>query len=162
MRVSGRDPSPFKYQHTHDLDHCYIVTVSAMLYKEGSICSQKARIYSVHEMPFFMGRHPRIRREDRTIRAMIKIYCHARHDADKRLCASCQDLQNYATTRLDKCPFQENKTTCANCTVHCYKPSMRDKIKEVMRYSGPRMTYRHPFLALSHFFDGMRKSRLKS
>ena len=34
---------------------------------------------------------------------------------------------------------------------------MREKIREVMRYAGPRMSYRHPLLAFYHFFDGMKK-----
>jgi hypothetical protein len=34
---------------------------------------------------------------------------------------------------------------------------MREKIRNIMGYSGPRMAYRHPLLALLHFFDGFRK-----
>jgi hypothetical protein len=30
---------------------------------------------------------------------------------------------------------------------------MRARIKEVMRYAGPRMLYRHPILALWHQWD---------
>jgi hypothetical protein len=37
--------------------------------------------------------------------------------------------------------------------IHCYKPAMREKIKNVMRYSGPRVTFRHPILALFHVID---------
>lgn len=95
-------------------------------------------------------------RERKTIRAMIEIYCRGHHSAKGRLCAECGDLVSYAEKRLDKCPFGENKTTCANCPVHCYKPAMRERVKEVMRYSGPRMTYHHPFLALCHFLDGRK------
>ncbi|MCK5227056.1 MAG: nitrous oxide-stimulated promoter family protein, partial [Desulfobulbaceae bacterium] len=47
--------------------------------------------------------------------------------------------------------------TCGNCPIHCYKPKMRKKVREVMRYAGPRMIWRHPFLALCHTIDGMRK-----
>lgn len=106
-------------------------------------------------------RNPRMAREIRTIHAMIEIYCRAHH-GDRRtqdgLCAECGGLLDYAELRLDKCPFQEHKTTCANCPVHCYKPSMREKVKEIMRYSGPRMTFRHPVLALFHLLDGRRKA----
>jgi hypothetical protein len=45
--------------------------------------------------------------------------------------------------------------------MHCYKPAMREKIKDVMRYSGPRMSYRHPLLALFHFIDGFRKAPIR-
>ncbi len=34
---------------------------------------------------------------------------------------------------------------------------MREKIREVMRYAGPRMSYRYPLLAFFHFVDGMKK-----
>jgi len=30
---------------------------------------------------------------------------------------------------------------------------MREKVREVMRYSGPRMILRHPWLALMHVVD---------
>lgn len=47
-------------------------------------------------------------------------------------------------------PFMETKTFCSNCKVHCYKPEMREKIREVMRYSGPRMIFHHPAAAIRH------------
>lgn len=100
---------------------------------------------------------PRIVREKKTVRAMVEIYCRDHHSTGRELCPECGDILNYALTRLDKCPFQEGKTTCANCPVHCYQPAMKDKIKEVMRYSGPRMTYRHPVLAMYHLMDGRKK-----
>jgi hypothetical protein len=107
-------------------------------------------------------------RESRTIHAMIEIYCRDHHGNGVRrnngmkhkFCPGCRELLAYAELRLDKCPFQKNKTTCGNCPVHCYKPSMREKVREVMRYAGPRMTYRHPVLALFHLLDGMRKPRV--
>ena len=60
--------------------------------------------------------------------------------------------------RLEKCPFQEHKTTCAKCPVHCYKPARREQIRAVMRYAGPRMMFRHPRLAFYHLvIDGRRE-----
>lgn len=102
--------------------------------------------------------HPRMAREKKTIKVMVGIYCQSQHGTKDQLCAECLELLNYATLRLDNCPFQENKTTCANCPVHCYKPAMRERIKIVMRYAGPRMLYRHPILALLHLVvDSRRK-----
>jgi hypothetical protein len=101
--------------------------------------------------------HPRMARENRTINAMIRIYCRAHHGCGPELCAGCRELQDYAEARLAGCPFRENKSTCANCPVHCYKPSMRERVREVMRFSGPRMTWRHPVLALFHLIDGRRR-----
>ncbi len=34
---------------------------------------------------------------------------------------------------------------------------MREKIRRVMRYAGPRMLLRHPVMALLHMVDGLRK-----
>jgi len=95
-------------------------------------------------------KHPRITRESKTIAVMIDLYCHSQHGSDG-LCSECSELLVYAKERLEKCPFQEGKTTCAKCPVHCFKPAMRDKIRTVMRYSGPRMLHRHPILAIHHF-----------
>lgn len=88
---------------------------------------------------------------------MFSIYCQAKHGTRKELCISCQELADYSFNRLDRCPFQEGKTTCANCTIHCYKPDMRSRIRAVMRYSGPRMLLFHPILTVWHYLDGRRK-----
>jgi len=92
----------------------------------------------------------RLRREKRTIDAMIGIYCRDHHGAGRDLCAACGGLAAYARERLTHCPFGADKPTCANCTVHCYRTEMRDHVKVVMRYAGPRMPWRHPILAIMH------------
>lgn len=100
-------------------------------------------------------------REHKTIDAMIRIYCtdhHAREGTAGLLCPDCRELRDYAERRLEKCPFQERKTTCAHCPVHCYSLSMRERIRDVMRYAGPRMTFRHPVLAFFHLLDGRKKA----
>lgn len=101
--------------------------------------------------------HPRLARERETVRAMIDIYCRAHHQPGKKRCGSCQELLAYACKRLAGCVFQEEKPTCGNCPVHCYKASMREKIQEVMRFSGPRMLYHHPLLAVAHLLDKRRQ-----
>jgi len=104
-----------------------------------------------------MSEHPRMVRERKTIKAMIEIYCNNHHDKDGKLCSECQELFDYAMMRLDKCPFQEGKTSCGKCPIHCYKPEMRVIVKKVMKHAGPRMIYKHPILALHHVFDGRKK-----
>jgi len=104
-----------------------------------------------------MSVHPRMVRERKTIKAMIEIYCKNHHESDGKLCLECQKLFAYAMIRLEKCPFQEGKTTCGKCPIHCYNPEMRIKVKEVMKHSGPRMIFKHPRLALHHLFDGRKK-----
>lgn len=100
---------------------------------------------------------PRMAREYRTIEAMMRIYCHKKHGARRQLCADCQELLDYAALRLEKCPFQEEKSTCVNCAVHCYRPDMRERVREVMRFAGPHMTYRHPYLAFMHLVVDSRR-----
>jgi len=73
------------------------------------------------------------------------------------LCEQCDSLLKYAYQRLDRCPYQADKPTCANCPVHCYRKGEREMVREVMRYAGPRMLFRHPLLAFSHILDGFRK-----
>ncbi len=101
--------------------------------------------------------HPRIQREQKTIDLMIELYCHDQHKNQNELCDDCQALKDYAHRRLEKCPYQEKKTTCANCPTHCYQKSMREKIRVVMRYAGPRMLKNHPGLTFLHLLDGLRK-----
>lgn len=99
---------------------------------------------------------PRIARERQTVRAMIEIYCRGHHGQQPSLCPQCQELWEYASRRLALCRFGEDKPTCAKCPIHCYQQAMREQIKAVMRYSGPRMLWRHPVLALLHSWDGWR------
>lgn len=104
------------------------------------------------------SQHPRLVRERETIEKMVELYCHSLHGSpDGGLCTECADLVTYAAERLYRCPFQEKKSTCAKCTVHCYKPTMREKIRVIMRHSGPRMIRVHPLLAAAHLLDGLRK-----
>lgn len=110
----------------------------------------------------FSSRHPRMRREAETVAAMIDISCAELHGTARGdLCGQCSALLEYSLARLDKCPFQEGKTTCANCRVHCYKPDMRERAREAMRTAGPRMPTRHPLMTLWHFLDGLRKEPVK-
>lgn len=109
-------------------------------------------------MPGRSDEGPRIRREKRTVEAMIHMYCRARHGTRAGLCEGCATLRDYAHARLDGCRFAEGKTTCAKCAVHCYRPEMRERIRVVMRWSGPRMMLRHPVMAVRHLVDGRRTS----
>ena len=98
----------------------------------------------------------RITREKRTVEVMIGMFCADRHVDGQPLCTDCAELRAYALARIDRCPFHFHKPTCVNCPVHCYRAEMRDRVREVMRFAGPRMLTRHPFLALMHLLDGRR------
>jgi hypothetical protein len=101
----------------------------------------------------------RLRREVRTIEVMVGMFCRAHHSPPPgELCPDCAALLDYARRRLDACRFGPEKPTCAKCPVHCYKPAMRERVREVMRYSGPRMLKRHPVLGVAHLIDGRREA----
>lgn len=138
------------------------------------------------------GHNPprRLAREEKTLAAMIAMYCRDHHadrpravadseraaavaiDAEAAdgaqparrpspaasLCEECSALLDYARTRLARCPYGVDKPTCAKCVTHCYKPAMREQVRAVMRYAGPRMVREHPLLAAAHLTDGRRKT----
>lgn len=99
---------------------------------------------------------PRIRQEKRIIDAMLGIYCRDHHGQRGSLCDGCAVLADYAHRRLNTCPFQEEKPVCNRCTIHCFSHSMRERVRTVMRYAGPRMPLRHPWLAWRHTLDKLR------
>ncbi len=101
-------------------------------------------------------------REAKTVEAMVRLYCRGQHHSRGGLCLECRELLDYARSRLARCPYQEGKTTCARCPVHCYRPAMRERVRAVMRYAGPRMALRHPVLALTHVLDRLRAVPVRS
>lgn len=88
--------------------------------------------------------------EFKTVSAMIEIYCRHHHGMIKGLCPECCELKEYAETKLDRCVFGQEKPTCNTCPVHCYKPEPKERMRAVMRFSGPRMLLKHPLLAIRH------------
>jgi len=104
----------------------------------------------------------RLAREWKTMQAMILCYCRGKHSTATGLCPECQELQDYAKLRLERCRFGPEKPTCAKCPVHCYQKSRREEIRTVMIYSGPRMLWQHPLLALRHWLDSFRKTACSS
>lgn len=95
----------------------------------------------------------RIKEEQRVVGQMIRLYCRNK-EGNKELCPSCKELLQYATARLEHCKFGENKPTCKKCPIHCYSPQMRERIRKVMRWAGPRMIWYHPVTAIKHIIRG--------
>jgi Nitrous oxide-stimulated promoter len=94
----------------------------------------------------------RVKRERRTVRHMVGIYCRAMHH-QPGLCEDCSDLVSYAMGRLDRCVLKADKPTCKACPVHCYRADKREQMRQVMIFSGPRMLLSHPILAIRHLLD---------
>ena len=100
----------------------------------------------------------RLKREHETVSKMIALYCRSHHNPlSGHLCPDCRSLAEYAHQRIDRCIYGFDKPTCAKCPIHCYKPDRREEIRQVMRFSGPRMLLLHPILALRHLLDGLRE-----
>ena len=98
-------------------------------------------------------------REKQMVSQMITLYCRRTHHTRGALCPDCAALNQYACARSDRCPFMETKTFCSNCRVHCYKPDMREKIRIVMRFSGPRMIFYRPVVAIRHVVETKREKK---
>lgn len=97
-------------------------------------------------------------KENAVVGEMIRLYCRKKHGG-RELCGECRELYEYAQARVEHCPFMETKTFCSNCKVHCYKPQMREKIRTVMRFSGPRMLLYHPGMAIWHVVSSAREKK---
>lgn len=100
---------------------------------------------------------------------MIKIFCKSKHKSKHKddnlfkLCNECMELFDYAAYRIYECRFMETKTFCSVCPSHCYKKDMRKRIREVMIFSGKRMLFYRPLLALKHLFITLKtKNELKN
>ena len=76
----------------------------------------------------------RIKEEQRVVEQMIRLYCRKK-EGNNELCPGCQELLQYATARLERCKFGENKPTCKKCPIHCYRPQMKERMCKVMRWA---------------------------
>ena len=84
-----------------------------------------------------------IDQEKELISIMIKIY----EDGNK---VDLSDLKNYAFKRIEFCPRKEEKTFCSSCPIH------RQQIREVMKYSGKRIIFKHPIIAFKHVINTLK------
>lgn len=91
----------------------------------------------------------RIDREKQTVKKMIELYCHHRLK-QQTISEEYQQLIEYAHGRLSHCKFGEEKPVCKRCPIHCYAPNERQQIREVMRWTGPRMIIFDPKATLIH------------
>jgi len=99
----------------------------------------------------------RLERDLQSLARFIEVYCRHRHaDVSKRpvelkhhdiaaltgrpvhLCPDCTRLITHAFTKRSNCPLRP-KPQCKHCPSHCYHPTYRKKIQEVMRFSGMKI-----------------------
>lgn len=98
-------------------------------------------------------------KEKQVVGLMIRLYCYKKYGKRQGLCPQCQELYDYACRRSDCCPFMETKTFCSNCKVHCYRADMRQEIRKVMAFSGPRMLFCHPVIAIRHLVETRKEKK---
>lgn len=94
----------------------------------------------------------RIEREKDVVDKMIRLYC-IKKLGMQELNEEYKLLMEYSHRRLDGCKFGEKKPACKRCPIHCYKPDMREKIREIMRWAGPRMIIYDPIAAIRHILN---------
>jgi hypothetical protein len=107
-------------------------------------------------------------RKDLKILALFtSIYCRAHHQAKQlplsglpralgslqrfHCCTDCRKFLVYAIERRLKCPL-EPKPVCKHCQLHCYRIGHREKVREIMRFSGPALLRRGRLDLLWHYF----------
>lgn len=99
----------------------------------------------------------------------IQLFCHAKHDRkivgeesipeflrsghteSNRLCPDCAALLAHGIKKRSLCPL-DPKPSCKSCHIHCYTPEYRQKIREIMAYSGKRMILRGRVDYLFHYW----------
>ncbi len=123
-------------------------------------------------------RDPKVVKDTRLLGDFAAIYCRGVHDGCERralvsdgvalgvygrkvpvVCDECAALLVYAEKRRALCP-KDPKPFCSYCDTHCYGPEMREYMREVMRYAGPRsMWHGHAIDGVRHLLEGRRARR---
>lgn len=98
----------------------------------------------------------------------ITLYCHAKHAREatavgipeflqakgkitETVCHECALLLDHGIKKRALCPM-DPKPACKSCRIHCYTAEYRQKIREIMAYSGKRMILRGRIDYLWHYF----------
>jgi hypothetical protein len=108
-------------------------------------------------------------RKDLKVLALFSaVYCRVHHGGEKialdaaslgmagaglekyRCCRECGEFLAYAISRRLKCPL-DPKPTCKHCHIHCYRPGHREKVREIMRFSGKYLIRRGRVDLLWHY-----------
>ncbi len=87
--------------------------------------------------------------EAHTVACMIQIYCRGRH-RKKQLCPSCQELLEITRLHLSECPPEDDRPFFSSHTIQCFKPEQREEIEQMLGYSGPRLLWHHPMIAIRY------------
>ncbi len=115
------------------------------------------------------GIDPRVLRDVDVLREFIVLFCDHHHPDLPRgtvsaagmvgrcvgngtvLCAECAALLQYAASKRITCPY-DPKPSCKKCVTHCYRPDYRQRIREVMRFSGIHLIKKGKLGLLKKYF----------
>ena len=99
----------------------------------------------------------RVNEDIEVLKKFIQIYCDMKHKETTKtnenninLCDECHDTLQYSTFRRENCPL-DPKPMCKNCETHCYKTEYRQRIRDIMRYSGMVLIKRGRIDLLLHY-----------
>lgn len=95
----------------------------------------------------------KIELEKEAMQKMLSVYCKSKHKQQNGLCGGCMALLAEVHRRLDHCQFGDKKPACGSCKINCYRGEKFKEVAAIMRYSGPRMLFHHPILAIQHLID---------
>ncbi len=76
---------------------------------------------------------------------------HSLGDKELVLCQDCHKLLSHGIAKLLLCPY-DPKPLCKKCETHCYAPGYREKVRQVMRFSGMYLVKRGRLDLLVHYF----------
>lgn len=94
----------------------------------------------------------KIEKDKQTLKFMVELYCKRKlHQASPS--DEYQQLIDYACQRLEHCKYGNEKPACKNCKTHCYQHEMREKMRIVMRWAGPRMLLYDPLATIRHLLN---------
>jgi hypothetical protein len=102
-----------------------------------------------------MPQRSKLQRDLETLATFIRVYCLHHHGQEVKhvvryddgagspddsgqwtvLCPACAKLLAHALYKRTHCPLHP-KPACKHCPSHCYHPSYRAQIREVMKFSG--------------------------
>jgi predicted amidophosphoribosyltransferase len=99
----------------------------------------------------------KLNRDLKTLALFIDLYCRSCHtEAVKStvclkthdlqallgrkltLCDDCRKLLTHAFVKRSHCPL-DPKPACKHCPSHCYNPAYRQRMRQVMKFSGWKM-----------------------
>ncbi len=112
---------------------------------------------------------PKERSDIRTLIRFVAVYCRERHDGAKAplslkrfdvkqiekkevlLCQECKRLLAYGIGMRLACPHNP-KPMCKKCGSQCYKGEYKEKIREIMKFSGMYLVRHGRIDLLYHYF----------